>query len=201
MDIFNFETGDLLLFNGNDFSFPLGFFSFIIKLFTDSDWSHIGMIVKDPTFGNLPKGVYLWQSSFEENAENGKMTLGVELTPIEKIIKEYDGIIHWRKLNSGNVKITNEKLEEIHNLVHNKPYDLNPFDWFDALIEHKSTRKTSRYFCSALIARIYSFLDLISPNIDWTIIRPSSFSQENPDDSTHIELINEAYLYPEIKIN
>lgn len=201
METYNFETGDLLLFDRkSEFSF-FGFFDWLIKYFTKSDYSHIGMIVKNPSFANLPNGLYLWHSSLEENdAEDHKKKLGVQFTPLERIIKNYPGKLIWRKLNSGNVRITNDKLKEIHELVHGKPYDLNFIDWFDALIEHPSNRCTTRFFCSALIARIYSFLDLIGPNIDWSIIRPSSFSQENLKDPTHIILINGAYLYPEVEI-
>ena len=202
--IYNFQTGDILLFDGSDWNIPFGGFSFLIKYFTNSDWSHIGMIVKDPgdfTKKDMPKGLYLWESSFSLNdTEDHEIKIGVQLTPLENLINNYDGIIHWRKLNPGNVQITNEKLAEIHNLVHGKPYDVNPIDWFDALIEYKSTRSDSRYFCSAFVSRLYSFLGLINPDIDWTIIRPSSFSVENPDDNLHIKMINGASLGPEIEI-
>lgn len=196
MNNFDFKTGDLLLFNGNHLLSPFGFFSYFIKLFTRSDWSHIGMIVKDPPFGNLPKGIYVWQSSYDENAEDKKVELGVELTPLEEVLKKYKGIIHWRKLNLGNLKITNENLKDLHTLVHDKPYDVNPFDWFNALIQYDSGRKENRFFCSALVARIYSFLCLIDPKIDWSIIRPSDFSSEK----NKIKFINGVSLDAEIEI-
>lgn len=197
LETFNFETGDLLLFNGNHLFSPIGIFSYFIKFFTRSNWSHIGMIVKDPPF-NIPNGIYVWQSSYDENAEDNKTELGVELTPIKEVLNNYKGIIHWRKLNSGNVKITNEKLKEIHHLVHGKPYDINPIDWFNALIQHQSTRIENRFFCSALIGCIYSFLNLIDPKIDWSIIKPSDFSSEYPN---NIKFINHSSLGPEIEIH
>ena len=55
----NFNTGDLLLFNYDSFSF----ISWIIKIFTNSQYTHIGMIVKDPEFTNPPlKGIFVWES-------------------------------------------------------------------------------------------------------------------------------------------
>ena len=40
--------------------------SLLITYFTDSEYSHIGMIVRDPDFTEKPlKGIYLWQSSYE----------------------------------------------------------------------------------------------------------------------------------------
>ena len=205
METYNFQTGDILLFNNDHMFTPAGFFSWMIKYFTHSDWSHIGMIVKDPSdFTShdppLPKGLYLWESSLDfDDSEDHKIKLAVQLVPLKERLESNRGIVHWRKLSTSRFQITNEKLREIHNMVHNKPYDLNPIDWFDALIEYKSTRHTSRYFCSALVARIYSFLGLIDPEIDWSIIRPSSFSMENEDDPEHITLINSS-LGPEIEI-
>ena len=40
---------------------PTGIFSYLIKYFSHSDWSHIGIIVKDPEFTDekLEKGLYL----------------------------------------------------------------------------------------------------------------------------------------------
>ena len=201
MDTFNFETGDLLLFEGkSEFSWS-GIFDFLLKYFTKSDYTHIGMIVKDPEWANLPKGYYLWHSSLEEDdAEEHKLKLGVQFTSLDRMIQTYNGKLFWRKLNSGNVQITNEKLKEIHKIVHGKPYDLDPIDWFEALIGYKTTRHTNRYFCSALVARIYLFLDLIDHNIDWSIIRPSSFSQiENKIEP--VQFINGVFLYPEIPLN
>ena len=52
------KTGDILLFNYQE-----GWISWAIKYFTDSNYSHIGMIVVDPQFAEVPlKGVYLWES-------------------------------------------------------------------------------------------------------------------------------------------
>ena len=48
------KTGDILLFNYRDI-----WFSWAIKFFTRSNYSHVGMVVVDPQFIPL-KGVYLW---------------------------------------------------------------------------------------------------------------------------------------------
>lgn len=200
-----FKTGDLLLFNNDHLLSPTGIFSYLIKFFTKSDWSHIGMIVKDPEFTDvkLPKGLYLWQSSLESfpDAEQHKIKLAVQLSPLDEMIQNFNGIVEWRALDSGNITITNEHLKEIHKLVHSKKYDLNPIDWIEAYIESSiNPKKVNRFFCSALVARIYSYLNLIDPNINWSIIRPSSFSSENMNDKLHIKLINNAKLQNEVLI-
>jgi len=210
MDTYNklcnqFKTGDLILFNNDHIDSPTGIFSYLIKYFTKSDWSHVGMIVKDPEFtdAKLDKGLYLWESSLEsfEESEDHKIKLAVQLVPLRKMIEHFKGIVHWRQIDCGDVQITNEKLREVHKLVHAKPYDINPIDWIEAYLEHSpNPQKVGRFFCSALVARIYSFLGLIDPKINWTIIRPSSFSTENLTDKTHITLINNAKLLDEIEI-
>lgn len=47
-----FKTGDLLLFSGKSFA-PLPTTSFIIKLVTNSDISHVGLVWQDPLNGEL----------------------------------------------------------------------------------------------------------------------------------------------------
>ena len=199
----NYATGDILLFNENHFWTPFGPFSYLIKYFTNSNWSHIGMIVKDPKFTDveLPEGLYLWESSLESSdAEDHTLKLAVQLVPLKQKLDKFRGIVHWRKLNVGSICVCNDKLREIHKLVHGKPYDLNPVDWIEALIEHVGKPSTSRYFCSALVARIYTFLGLMKPDTDWSIIRPSSFSDQNLDDKLSVKLLGGAVLDPEVEI-
>jgi len=74
-----------------------------------------------------------------------------------------------------------EKLDNIHKTIHNRPYDMNIWDWLKAYystsIEPSSTSisTTSRFWCSALVAYIFEKLDLIDP-VDWTIVAPRDFS-------------------------
>ena len=46
-ETFNLKTGDLLLFDFENY-LGFGFFSYLIKKITHSNYSHIGMILKDP---------------------------------------------------------------------------------------------------------------------------------------------------------
>lgn len=198
-----FNTGDLILFDENHFWTPLGPFSYLIKYFTNSNWSHIGMIVKNPSFTDheLPEGIYLWESSLESgDAEDHKTKLAVQLVPLKQKLESFKGIVHWRKLNPGSICLCTDKLREIHSLVHGKPYDLNPVDWIEALLERVGKPSTVRYFCSALVARIYCFVGLLPKDTDWSIIRPSSFSEQNLTDKLSVKLLGGATLDPEVEI-
>jgi hypothetical protein len=126
----NIQTGDLLLFDyyGSGFS---GFFSWLIRYFTDSDYTHIGMIVVDPDFTDPPlKGIYLWESGFNNHPhpdpEDNEKKIGVQLTPIHIVLSQYqnNSKIFYRKLNSPKNTFNFEILRRIHSIVHNKSYDL-----------------------------------------------------------------------------
>jgi hypothetical protein len=83
---------------------------------------------------------------------------------------------------------TQEKMEEIHKVVYNKPYDIVIRDWIEAYFKNDPhPQKISRFWCSALVAFIYTKVGLFDSRLDWSIIRPSFFSSENPD-------LNDKYL-------
>ena len=58
----NLKTGDLILFDNGG----CNIFSMLIKYFTQSEITHIGMILKDPDFIDPPlQGYYVWESNYE----------------------------------------------------------------------------------------------------------------------------------------
>jgi hypothetical protein len=62
-------------------------------------------------------------------------------------------------------------------LVYNKPYDIVPLDWVEALIQKDiHPQKTDRFWCSALVAYIYTMCGILDKDTDWSIGRPSEFS-------------------------
>ena len=202
------RTGDIILFDSNT-SCLFKYIEYGIKLLSKSPYNHIAMILVDPIFmaelTNTPKenfeGYYVWESSWEgePDPQDGKVKLGVQLTPLEEVIKNNRGKYFIRKLVCSNElyeqTFSDENLKEIHKMVHNKPYDLNPLDWIGALFRFDIfIKKTDRFWCSALVGAIYSKLGIISENIDWSILRPSDFSIEDKD--LHIEY-NEGYKLDE----
>ncbi len=76
MDKLNLRTGDILLFDyeGDNSFFQL--FSYIIGKTTHSKYTHVGVILKDPTFIHPSlKGLYVWESGYEgtPDCEDGKV--------------------------------------------------------------------------------------------------------------------------------
>lgn len=183
MNIEDLETGDLLLFS----DYQKGWFNYFLSMIrwaSHSDYVHIGMIVKDPPFAPQLKGTFLWESSYEDepDPQDGKIKLGVQLTPIETIIKNLsvDNVIsskiYVRRLSNYDV-FSNDNLTRIHEVVYDKPYDINVLDWYNALYrKDNSPQKTDRFWCSAFVGYIYTKLGILSEETDWSILRPSDFA-------------------------
>ena len=94
----NFDTGDIILFSDKSF-IP----SLLISYFTNSKYTHIGMILKDPTYIKEDlKGLYIFEStglSSINDAEDNKNKFGVQIRKFEDVYNNYNGAIYWRKLN------------------------------------------------------------------------------------------------------
>lgn len=177
----DYNTGDILLFseNKNDYSIT-GIVSKIVQYFTNSPYSHCGIILKDPLDY---KGLYFWESTLEniKDIQDNKYKFGVAIVPLDEMINKYDGKIYYRKLHT-NIVINNEILSNINDIVHNKPYDIVPMDWIEALIQKDpNPQKINRFFCSALLGYIYTQIGLLDKNTDWSILTPKDFSTLNKE--------------------
>ena len=174
------KTGDLIFFTGHTQGW-LKYFSSMIEFSTHSNFSHIGMIVKDPTFISPSlKGTFVWESGWEgkNDPQDGKVKLGVQLTPIHEILQNFkNSKVIIRKINCPVGTFTDDKLKEIHDTVYDKPYDIIPKDWIMALFRKDAEpQKTDRFWCSALVGYIYTKCDILKSDTDWSILRPSDFS-------------------------
>ena len=196
MDQLDLKTGDLLLFNSDNGGF-YKLFDWAIRSATHSDYNHIGIILKNPTYIKEDlEGLYLYESSWEGTADpaDGRIKLGVQITPLEEAIKNNKGRVYVRKLKSKNEEeyntiFSDENILKVYHETNAKPYDINPKDWIEALFRVDfSPQKTGRFFCSALVGCVYTKLGILDPNTDWSILRPSDFSIE--DENQHLDYKN-----------
>lgn len=181
------KTGDLLIFNYESSGF-FGAFTKMIKWGTHSNYSHIAMVLKDPSFKDMPplKGLYVWESSYEgkPDPQDNKIKLGVQVTPLQEILDAYKdkGHVYLRSLktnldNNNKPIFSNKKIDEIHNIVYDKPYDIVPMDWINAFFKKDNQpQKTSRFWCAALVGYIYTNVGILDKNTDWSILTPNDFS-------------------------
>ena len=200
MNKYNLKTGDLLLFDHKG-SGCMGCFSCLIKTCTNSNITHVGMVLKDPDFIVPPlKGYYVWESNWEgePDPQDGKIKFGVQITPFDEIYNKYkktNSKIYIRRINCSQKFFCLENLKEIHKVVYDKIYDINPKDWIGAISRSDDEpQKTDRFWCSALVGYIYVHCSLLHPDTDWSILRPSDFS------NNYLEYINGASLDEKIEI-
>ena len=204
------NTGDILLFHHvsnykNCYNCVFTCFTDLIQSCTQSKFSHIGMIVVDPTFTNPPlKGVYVLESSFETypDAEDHKYKLGVELEEFDKVIKNANQEIYVRKLNCKRDENFYNTLNEVHKVVHNKPYDALPRDWIDAIFHKysgKNAQSINHFWCSALVCYIYVKWGFLPSYTPWSLVTPKMFSSET-DSKNKLDLVNSSLEY-EMRIN
>ena len=178
MNEFELKTGDLLLFDYEGRSI----ISSLIKRFTHSNFTHVAMILKDPKFIHPSlKGLYIWESGKEDepDPQDNKTKFGVQITPFEEIYQTYKntgGKIYIRKIKD-NKNFTDINLKKIHDIVYDKPYDIVAPDWIEAYLQKDpDPQKISRFWCSALIGYIYTQLEILDTDTDWSILRPCDFS-------------------------
>jgi hypothetical protein len=179
------KTGDVVLFSSN-YSGLWGYISKMIKWSTESPYTHVGMVLKDPTFINPSlKGLYLWQSGKEVvlEAEEHTHKFGVQITPLRDVIDEYKrngGTVYYRSIDCDiSLCFDNNHLSKLHKIVHNKPYDIYASDWIEAFFrKDDEPQKDNRFWCSAFVGYIYTKCGILEDDIDWSILRPSDFSLE-----------------------
>lgn len=189
------KTGDIILFNNNANNGFFGFFANAIKFGSHSNYTHIGMILKNPTFIHKSlQGIYVWESGIENINNNQiktqlekeiKKKIGVQITPIYEMInsyKENNGKIFIRRIHTelnqddSNYPFSNNKLLEINNHIYDKPYDINPLHWLEKIINIPISKHTNSFWCSALIGYIYTTIGILDESTDWSNLSPSDFS-------------------------
>jgi hypothetical protein len=195
------DTGDLILLSTRKW------YSDIIEIGDDCKYSHCGIVLSNPTYidSSLSSGLYFLESGIEPfpDATDHKYHFGVQIVPLQDVINEYvihkEGTIYHRKLNCIRDKEFERRLCKSYEIVKNKPYNCNPFDWIEALLGiHLFDKKiTSRFWCSALVAYIYAQLGLIDEKIDWTLVTPKDWSSSSPN---QILFLNGANLEKEIQL-
>ena len=79
---YTLKTGDILLCgSGPRERWPLSWFSYLIKLYTHSPYSHVAMVLVDPSFIHPAlKGTFVWESSngSTPDPQDNKQKLGVQ---------------------------------------------------------------------------------------------------------------------------
>lgn len=185
----DYSTGDIILFDGDYIV------SRIIDRVIHSQWSHVGIVVKDPTFlfnSEKKEGVFLYESDGKEfeDIDSGSKLFGVQIVDLEKKINSYHGTVAHRKLTwNKSPEYIETVLHTVYNTTYHKEYDWNIIDLIDPLIYKKfwiidkifrvDHRQTNRFFCSSFVSYIYTQLGLLPKTTNWSLIYPQFFATVN----------------------
>lgn len=177
MNVNDFQTGDVVLFEDTS-----GYwFSSWVKWLTNSCYSHVAVVLKNPTYINRDLTyMCMLESGFESfpDAENHVCKGGVQIIQLDEKIRTYPGHVWIRKLESV---IPPEKLDAeiaaLHSTFHDKPYDWNPVDLLKAVLQIKDgqDQRTNSFFCSALVAYVYTKIGLLKSSELWDLNTPKMF--------------------------
>ena len=202
---YGLRTGDILLCeSGPQERWPLSWFSYLIKWYTHSPYSHVAMVLVDPSFIHPGlKGVFVWESSSGStpDPQDNKKKLGVRITPFADFLHAYraqGGRVVARAAECPEGTFSPERLGPVHADVYGKPYDLYLEDWVRALFPKGEYKEPTidRFWCSALVGYIYTQCGVVDPSTSWSFLRPSDFSKEGEN----LSFLEKMALGPERRI-
>lgn len=169
VDCNSLNTGDVVLFYDAD-----SLISRTIAYFDGSDCSHVGFVIKDPSW--LPSGVYLLESSYDTfPSAEGDDNIGVRISLLSEVIAAYPSKnIHVRRLLKPH-NWTADDIAAIHRSVHGVDYDMDPTHWVEFALGMHGKRTTKEYQCAALVSYVYVRLGLLPKDYDWTFATPACY--------------------------
>ncbi len=175
------KTGDIVLFSGK------GLIGLVIKKYTNSLWTHVGMVIKSDEWDTL----LLWESttlSKLKDVESKTARQGVQSVFLSKTIEVYNGDVAIRKLKVDRTPEMIDALKEFREEVRNRPYERNFIEAFKGAYEGfagENVEDLSSLFCSELVAEAYQRLGLLKdnkkggkPSNEYT---PADFSSKNKE--------------------
>jgi hypothetical protein len=180
------KTGDILLCRGDSGDDMI---DKIIEDFTHSPYIHAGIVIKDPWWINL-KGTFVYQSNRGPNGYpdvlNPNLIKGVTLNHIGDFLNGRK-FVEVRRLS--NIKWNNQdkdKFEKNFSNTYNKPYDMKICEWIcvgissflkcECFSNEIIPRETDTFWCSSLVAYIYSKMGWIDNHINWSSQTPYDLS-------------------------
>ena len=194
-----FETGDILLFHGTNY-----WFSYIVEWATWSEFSHVGIVLKDPTYIDPKlKGYYMLESGTESfpDAVYHRINFGVQIVDLEKLYDLYSGKIYHRSLEAPKETCDTfcQILPDVWDRIKNLPYDDKLWDLFrtEFGVDWGNMERKDSFFCSALTTFIYERLDLLATQLQWDLITPQDFDDGGKIDKTllpNIKLIDKTRI-------
>lgn len=169
------KTGDLVLFSGRSFSARL------VRGFTASRWSHVGLVVRQPEHPGVP---LLWEATRASKVHDivaGAPFDGVQLVSLDDRVASYQGLVAVRRLQgAGTDAAARETLDRLIEAWQARPYR-------NFLRQHLSAWTIGEEalcfrrggFCSELVAEVYRHWRLLPGDRPAHHYVPRDFSAED----------------------
>ena len=195
------ENGDIILFDTRGH-----WYDALIKFWTGSKFSHIGIVVRDLEIEGVKLGTCLLESGSEPFADivRGIDITGVRISRLSDILDEYadqkSGFVYYRKAECERTSDFNERLKSCIETTYALPYDVLPQDWLKAAFGIESGERTQRnntFWCSALVAYVFDKLGFLPRECPWTLIEPRQFSFY---EGKQLTFSSELVLEPEVLV-
>lgn len=174
------ENGDIILFDTRGH-----WYDTLIRLWTRSKFSHIGIVIRDLEIEGVKVGTCLLESGSEPfpDTVRGINITGVRVSKLEDVLDEYidnkSGFVYYRKAECNRSEAFFANLKSSIETTYALPYDVLPQDWLRAAFGIQSGKRTERnntFWCSALVAYVYDKLGFLPRDCPWTLISPRQFS-------------------------
>lgn len=166
----NLDTGDVLLFSGT------GLISDIIRWYTGSPWTHIGLVVR---FEQDVPPLLLEATVGNEAADllTGKCQSGVTLVSLNSKLLNYPGQVALRRRQGQPLCERQRRLvRRLVRRLYRRPY--RNYLWRLMLDQLPGRQRDSGIFCSELVAEFYRRLGWLPADIRAGRIVPGHFAGE-----------------------
>jgi len=169
------NTGDIVLFSGK------GGFSDLIKFFSDSKWSHVGMVVKSEELDMI----LLWEStglSDLNDIEDGVAKQGVQTVALSARIEDYNGNISVRKFLGDVSPGMHSALRAFRKESKNKDYEKSRWELANSLLDFAWLKENeedfSSFFCSELVAEALEKMGIMNGDLAANEFIPKDFFKD-----------------------
>lgn len=152
--------------------------SILSKTFLSSKYSHVGVVVHLPEYGDRP---LFFEATIEgevPDVQDNFIKYGTQLVDLRDKIQRYYGAAVWRPVMFERTPETTAKLRGYIEEVRNKPYESDKFELVRAYFGTNTKSDTNAFFCSALVAETFVRLGIIRPSNPSDNYLPSFFSHE-----------------------
>ena len=163
------KTGDIILFSGK------GLVSGMIKWFTGSKWSHVGVVVVDKEWDM----VLLWESTTLSKIKtiHGNVKQGVAIRPLSERINEYDEVA-VRHLEEPLTSDQEVILSELRAELKGRNYEEDKVELFKSaydFIGGHNEEDLSSVFCSELVAEYLQRVGFLGGGFSSNEFTPADF--------------------------